>query len=162
MKVFLALIIGIAIGVAALWFLGSDSAQNQVRDAGKELQEATKEGREALEERLRALNIRPEDIQEELNKGGQVVRRKAQQAGDALADATADARITAAIKTKLIADPNLSGLSISVNTTGGVVTLAGPVSSAADVSRAIALAMEVEGVREVISTLQVQKRSPGK
>lgn len=157
MRILFALFIGIAIGVGALLFFGSSSAQKNVRDAGRDIQEATKEGRDALQERLRELNIRPEDIQEELSKSGQVVRRKAAQAGQALADATADARTTAAIKAKLIADPNLSGLSLTVNTTDGVVTLAGPVSSADDVSRAIALAMEVEGVREVVSTLQVRK-----
>ena len=67
--------------------------------------------------------MRPEDIKEDLARGGQIVRRKAREAGQAIADATADARITTAIKGKLLANRDLSALSISVNTTGGVVTL---------------------------------------
>ena len=77
-----------------------------------------------------------------------------------MADATADARVTTSIKGKLVADPRLSALSISVNTTDGVVTLSGAVSTREEISKAMLLAMEVEGVKEVISTLQV--RAPAK
>ncbi len=80
-------------------------------------------------------------------------------AGHAIADATADARITAAIKGKLLASRDLSALNISVNTTAGVVTLSGFVSSSEDISKAILLAMETDGVREVVSTLQVKPKA---
>jgi len=97
-----------------------------------------------------------------LAKTGQVVRRKAQQAGQAIADATADARITAAIKARLMAARDLPAMSISVNTTGGVVTLSGAVSSAEEVSKAMLVTLETEGVREVISTLQVKPAAGAK
>ena len=100
--------------------------------------------------------LRPEDIKEDLARSGQVVRRQARDAGKAIADATADARTTAAIKTKFLGDRNLSALSISVNTTAGIVTLSGTAPSAEAISRAMLLAMETDGVREVISTLQVK------
>jgi osmotically-inducible protein OsmY len=48
-------------------------------------------------------------------------------------------------------------LRISVNCTAGRVTLSGTVSSAEDIGRAMVLAMEVDGVREVVSTLQVKR-----
>jgi osmotically-inducible protein OsmY len=105
---------------------------------------------------LRVLDLRPEDIREDLARTGQVVRRKAREAGQAIADATADARTTAAIKGKFLADPALSALSISVNTTAGVVTLSGTVSSTEDIGKAMLLAMDCAGVREVVSTLQVR------
>ena len=73
-----------------------------------------------------------------------------------IADATADARMTAAIKGKLVATRDLSALSISVNTTGGVVTLSGTVPAPEDISKAMLLAMDTDGVTEVISTLQVK------
>jgi len=57
----------------------------------------------------------------------------------------------------MLADRELSALSISVNTTEGVVTLSGTVSSSENVSKAMLLAMETDGVREVISTLQVKQ-----
>jgi osmotically-inducible protein OsmY len=44
-----------------------------------------------------------------------------------------------------------------VSTTDGVVTLSGKVDSAQLVSRAMLLALETGGVRQVISTLQIDK-----
>ena len=70
----------------------------------------------------------------------------------------ADARVTGAIKGKLVANKDLSALSISVNTTEGIVTLSGSVNSAEDISKAMLLAMETDGVHEVISTLQVKPK----
>ena len=81
------------------------------------------------------------------------------EAGHAIADATADARTTATIKAKLVASRDLSALNISVNTTAGVVTFSGAVSSSEDISKAILLAMETDGVREVVSTLQVKPKA---
>ena len=72
-----------------------------------------------------------------------------------VAEATEDARTSAAIKAQLALDPNLSALDISVDTTDGVVTLAGKVDSPDAVARAMELALEHDNVREVISTLQV-------
>jgi osmotically-inducible protein OsmY len=88
-----------------------------------------------------------------------VVRRAATEAGHAIADATADARTTGAIKAKLVASRDLSALNISVNTTAGVVTLSGAVASPEDISKAILVAMETDGVREVVSTLQVKPKA---
>ena len=105
------------------------------------------------------LHLRSEDIKDELARTGQVVRREASEAGQAIADATADARITAAIKAKLLASRDLSALNISVNTTAGVVTLSGFVPSPEHISKAILLAMETDGVREVVSTLQVKPKA---
>jgi hyperosmotically inducible protein len=76
--------------------------------------------------------------------------------GNKIADATADARITTTIKAKMVADPDLSALSISVSTTDGRVTLSGAVSSPEKIAEAIKLAMGVDGVQEVVSTLQVK------
>jgi hyperosmotically inducible protein len=160
MRILLALIIGIAIGAAALWFYNDRNGRSVIRSTGEQIDSATKPARDAIQEKVKDLDLRPETIKEELAKTGQVVRRKAREAGQAIADATADARITAAIKGKLIADRNLSALSISVSTTNGVVTLSGSVSSPEDISKAMALAMDVEGVREVISTLQVKGQQP--
>jgi hyperosmotically inducible protein len=84
------------------------------------------------------------------------VREKAKRAGAAVADAATNARITATIKTKLLTEPGLSGLSINVDTTDGFVTLSGTVSSPEQVARAVKIALETEGVYKVASTLQVK------
>jgi osmotically-inducible protein OsmY len=157
MKIFFALIVGIAVGAAAMWFSSSKQGKSAARTTGDQIESSTKSARDTIQEKLKVLDLRPEDIKDDLARTGQVVRRKAREVGQAIADSTADARITAAIKGKLVANRDLSALSISVNTTGGVVTLSGSVSSPEDIGKAILLAMETDGVREVISSLQVKK-----
>lgn len=158
MRTFLALLLGLSIGAAAAWFYTANRSDPRVHAAEKKVGGATQSARDALEGKLRVLDLRSDDIKDEIARGGQVVRRKAREAGKVIADATADARTTAAIKARLVASRDLSALDISVNTTAGIVTLAGPVSSLDQVSKAILLAMETEGVREVISTLQVKPK----
>jgi osmotically-inducible protein OsmY len=123
----------------------SDQVENAARSAG-----------DAIQEKMKELNLRPQDVKDELARTGQVVRRKAEEAGHAIADATADARITAAIKAKLLTNRDLSGLNISVNTTDGVVTLSGAVPSIDAISKAMVVALETDGVKQVISALQVK------
>jgi len=67
-----------------------------------------------------------------------------------------DAKIKTQIKSKLASDLGASTVtSIEVNVTNGVVTLAGPVHSADEKSRAEASARTVEGVVTVTNALQV-------
>ena len=157
MRVLLALIIGIALGAAGVWYYGTTQGKARMDAAGEQIKDTAKSAGAAIEDKLRVLDLRTNDIKDELTRTGRVIRKKAQEAGQAIADATADARITAAIKAKILADHDLSVLSVSVNTTGGVVTLSGTVPSAEAISKAMLLAMETSGVQEVISTLQVKR-----
>jgi hyperosmotically inducible protein len=157
MKVILALMVGIALGVAAVWFYNTGQGRSAVKATGDQLENA----RGAVQEKIQVLDLRPEQIKDDLERTGRVVRRKAREAGQAIADATADARITGAIKSKFLSSKELSSMGISVNTTEGVVTLSGSVNSAEEISKAMLLAMETDGVREVVSTLQV-KGKPAK
>jgi hyperosmotically inducible periplasmic protein len=68
-----------------------------------------------------------------------------------------DAGITAAVKTKMLADPTVGGLKIDVDTAQGVVTLKGSVSSAAEKKRAIEIAKETDGVKSVKDNLKITK-----
>jgi hyperosmotically inducible periplasmic protein len=158
MRMLFALVLGIAVGAAAVWIYSNYHNDARVQSAGQKVEDAAKSARDAATNELRVLHLRPEDIKDELARSGQVVRRAASDAGHALADATADARITAAIKAKLVASRDLSALNISVNTTAGVVTLSGAVGSHELISKAVLLAMETDGVREVVSTLQVKAK----
>jgi len=143
------------IGAIGLWLYSTDRGRSTVYQTGQQIDTTTKAAREQIQEKLADWKLSPEDIKEDLSHGSQIVRRKAEEAGEAIADATADARVTAAIKAKLFAHKELSGMNISVNTTAGVVTLSGAVPSRDHVSKAMLLAMDTDGVREVISTLQV-------
>jgi len=71
---------------------------------------------------------------------------------------TTDPNITAQVKAKLLAHPDVAGLRIDVDTRDQVVTLTGTVRSQAEESRALQLAREVEGVMRVTDQLTVQAR----
>ena len=99
-----------------------------------------------------------ENVQGEVSRYGGVIKEKAREAGHAIAEATSDTRVTAAIKSKLVGELGASSLSgLSVSTTDGVVTLSGTVSSQAELDKAVGLAYATEGVRKVYSTVQVKE-----
>ena len=94
-----------------------------------------------------------------LSQYGVVIREKAKEAGAAIADAASDTRITTAIKGKLAAELGAwSVADVSVNTSAGVVTLAGSVQSSGDIDKAVNAAYTADGVRRVYSTMQVREK----
>jgi hyperosmotically inducible protein len=68
-----------------------------------------------------------------------------------------DPGLTAEIKTKLLADPYVSGLKIDVDTKDRVVTLKGTVNTQAEKDRALAIAREVKQALRVEDMLTVKK-----
>jgi hyperosmotically inducible protein len=71
-------------------------------------------------------------------------------------DAVGDAAITGKVKTVLIADPDVKGLSIDVDTKNGVVTLNGSANKAGNAEKAVTLARGVDGVKSVQNNLTVK------
>lgn len=90
--------------------------------------------------------------QTEAGELGDTLERKADQAGQAIDDAT----ITATIKGKYLADDTLKGLAISVDTEQGMVTLSGSVQSDSAREVATQIAQSTEGVVNVDNQLTVQ------
>jgi hyperosmotically inducible periplasmic protein len=91
-------------------------------------------------------------------KIGDAARATGEAASQAVKDATpvvADAGITAAVKTRLLADPDVAGLRIDVDTKNKVVTLTGTVKAASQVAEAEKIARETPGVVRVINNLKV-------
>ena len=66
-----------------------------------------------------------------------------------------DATITARVKTALLNDTQVPATQIDVSTSNGVVTMTGVVRSKADEDRAVQLARQVAGVKDVKSNLRV-------
>lgn len=95
-------------------------------------------------------------IREELSRTGRIVRRKTARAAAVVAEATEDMRTSAAIKARLALDPQLSALDIGVSTSDGRVTLSGWVDSPEHLAKLVRLALEHDGVEEVISTVRVR------
>jgi len=108
--------------------------------------------------KLDTLDLRGDQIKDELARTGQVVRRKAEDIGDQAADAASDARAVTEIKAKYAGDATLSAWDISVSCNQGHVALSGTVTSPDDIGRAIALALDADGVRDVTSTLAVKPK----
>lgn len=69
-----------------------------------------------------------------------------------------DATITAAVKSKLVADKAANLTRVDVDTNNGTVYLNGTVDDATQKTRAEQLAWEASGVKNVVNNLQVQRR----
>lgn len=68
---------------------------------------------------------------------------------------TDDAALTAKVKAKLLSEDALNGMNIDVDTQSGVVFLSGVVETADQKRKAIELAQNTEGVRDVEDNLKV-------
>ena len=158
MKAFFAgFVLGVVLTVFTGWYFLVAHKSQHVRHAQDVTAATLQRTADAIEGKLVAWHLTAADIQQELAKTGKVVRRQVRDFGTAVADASADAAITAKIKGKYALDKELSAWGISVSTTDGRVTLSGNVSSTRLIGKAMMLALETDGVREVTSTLQVKK-----
>jgi hypothetical protein len=165
MRFLRGLIIGVILGAAGYWYVEYRShqhpeAEQRFQNAASQTQNSASDAAghfsDAFRAKLDALDLRSDQIKDELARTGKVVRRKAQDIGEQVADAAADARIVASVKAAYAVDPNLSVWKISVSCSQGHVTLSGTVSATDDIGRAVALALNVSGVRDVVSTIQVK------
>ena len=151
MKTFVALLAGVLLGIAIAWYLPQFQRKTE-----RPQSRGTLDG--AANPSSPPDGITSEQIRDELARSGRVIRENATKAGEAISDAATNTRISAAIKTKLLQDTGLSALNIDVDTSAGVVTLSGTVLSPEQISRAMELALQTEGVHKVVSTLQLKPK----
>lgn len=144
-----------------------------------------RDGRQAVEAQRDAegkaqIHIDGDEVEQNLEKAGEQLERAgdqvaqgaeqlaagAEQVGEALERGAAqveaevgpildDAAITARVKAKLIADPEINSFHIDVDTVDGRVALNGKVSSAEQRAEAEDLARGTQGVRQVVNLIQV-------
>jgi len=165
---FSGLILGIIFGAVAYWYIAKKAAEHP--EAQQRYEQAASQTAsnasttahsmsDALRAKLDTLDLSSGKIKDELAHTGQVVRHKAQDIGEAAVNAASDARAVAEIKAKYAEDSSLSVWKISVSCSQGHVKLSGTVKSPEDIGKAVALALEAGGVRDVTSTIQVQPNS---
>jgi len=142
---FIGLLVGVVLTAGTGWYLVVGRSDPRVAHAW-----------DVVDAQLTAWHLRGDDVRDELGRTGRVLRRQVGDFGVAMASASSDTAITAKIKAKYAIEHNLSAFGISVNTTDGRVTLAGNVTSHEQIGRAMLIALETDGVREVNSTLQVK------
>lgn len=161
-------LLGLLVGAAGFWLFQAKpwtqpAAEKRLGDPAVQMRDSASNAAHQVSDRVKAkletLNLSAEEIKDELARTGKVVRRKAQDFSEQTADAAADARVVAAIKTKLAVDSDLSAWKISVAADHGHVTLAGSVSSPEHIAKAVALALETSGVRDVTYHLEVRPKT---
>jgi len=88
---------------------------------------------------------------------GAEVGQKTAEAANRAEAALTDGALTAKIKSKMALDDLVRARSVDVTTDAGVVTLRGRVQSAAEHERAVQLAKETNGVKQVVDHLTVER-----
>lgn len=162
---FNGLVLGIIVGVAAYWYVAKKAAehpeaqQRYEQAASQTMSNASDTAQsmsDALKAKLDTLDLNTDQIKDELAHTGQIFRRKAHDIGEAAVSDASDARAVTEIKAKYAMDSSLSVWKISVSCSQGHVKLAGTVKSPEDIGKAVALALDADGVRDVTSAIQVQ------
>jgi hyperosmotically inducible periplasmic protein len=111
-----------------------DQANKDLKAAGQQLKQGAQEVGGAIE------------------RGAQEVDKKV---GPVAREVLDDATVTAKVKARLMADPDVAALHIDVDTVDGRVTLNGKVSSVDERAEAEKLANNTEGVKSVTNLIQV-------
>jgi osmotically-inducible protein OsmY len=155
MKVLLGFVLGVIVGAYSIRVYEGRGSLLPVTSnppvADTTRQAATGLG-ETVSEKLAAWHLTPDEVKADLARSGQLVREKAEVAGTRIVDA----RIITVVKAKYVLDHYLSARDISVEAHDGVVTLGGTVPSADLLGRAVALALDTDGVSRVVSQLSIQ------
>ena len=156
------LIICALVVVGVIWFFTADEpapimqpTEDRTPPPGQEMFIPEDQVAQDHDARMEAWRVRVEDIQDELARDGEVVRR-APDTDVVEYDAAMDQQITTEIDNRIAGDPALGAFDIAVSTNEGRVHLSGTVGSVEFIGRAMALALDTPNVREVRSTLEVQ------
>ena len=124
------------------------TVDNQARAAGADAAAATQAAGQSASDKAA-------DAAEKIGAAARATGEAASQAVKDASPVVADAGVTAAVKTRLLADPDVAGLRIDVDTKDKVVTLTGTVKAASQVAEAEKIARETPGVTRVVNNLKV-------
>jgi hyperosmotically inducible protein len=107
--------------------------------------------------RITEWRLGPTELQADLDRGVTIVRTKDTVVG-APTGSTDDEVIETMVKGKLQADSETAKASIEVDANNGEVMLKGSADSAAALGRAMALALDTQGVTKVSSDVKVSSK----
>lgn len=138
-----------------------DKASGEAREAARETDAKTDAaGRRAdakTDAAARKADAKTDAAERKADAKTDQAQRKAGDTTDRAGNAVGDATLTTKVKTQFLADDNISGLKIDVDSKNGVVTLTGNVPTAAEKARALKVAKSTEGVKSVVDRLKVVK-----
>jgi osmotically-inducible protein OsmY len=173
----------LAFGLSAA-FVSLTGCERQGRDPVVETERNEAEGTTSVHVDGDEVDERAERVEENLDAAGEQVAAGAERAGEAVGEAAEqagaalekgarrveaemgpildDAAISAKVKARLAADPEVAALHIDVDTIDGRVTLNGKVGSEEERQEAYKLATRTEGVKEVVNLIQVAGQRSGR
>ena len=134
----------------------ADKTKAAAETAADKTKEVAVDVKNAISDKIVEWKLTPSDIKADLEKGGRVVRTKTVAAGEKVGAVVDNARIVTVINAKYVADSDLSALKIDVDADQGTVTLKGTAKSPEFIGKAVALALDTDGVTQVISLLTVE------
>ena len=129
-----------------------DQIDQNLEQVEKGVDEAGQQIKEGAQEAGEAIGRGAEQIGDAVQRGAEQVQAEV---GPVVQEVLDDANVTAKIKAKLIADPEVAGVHIDVDTVDGQVTLNGKVASEDQRAEAEKLATRTEGVKGVTNLIQV-------
>ena len=136
----------------------ADKTKDTAENAADKTKAVAVDVKNTISDKLVEWKLTPSDIKADLEKGGRVVRTKTVAAGEKVGDVVDNARIVTVINAKYVADSDLSALKIDVDADKGTVTLKGTAKSPEFIGKAVALALDTDGVNQVISLLTVETK----
>jgi len=123
-------------------------AEDAAHDAKVKTEDAAHDAKVKTEDAAHDAKVKTEEY-------GHDAKVKTEKAAEKTGEIITDAAITSEVKTKFLAEPGVSGLSINVDTNNGVVTLSGNVKSKAEAAKAMSIARDSKGVKRVVNHLKM-------
>ena len=133
--------------------IDGDEIEREVNQAGQKLEQVGERVGEQL-------GRGAEQVQEGAEQVGAAIGREAERLEAEVGPILDDTAITARVKARLIADPEINPFHIDVDTVDGRVALNGKVSRREQREEAEDLARGTEGVRAVVNLIQVAGEAP--
>jgi osmotically-inducible protein OsmY len=134
-------------------------AKEAARDADAKTDNAKRNADAKADSAERRADAKTDNAARKADAKTDEAQRKTGAATDRAGDSVGNAALTTKVKTKFLADDDISGLKIDVDSNNGIVTLTGTVSTAAEKARALKAARSTEGVKSVVDRLKVAKSS---
>jgi len=143
--------------LAAGFMIVAGCSQTEKDTAGPYVHVDGKQVDRNMRQASRELKADTKDLGKAIQNGAEKVDEKVGPVAQALLD---DASVTARIRAKLLADPEVKSFHIGLDTTDGRVVLNGTVATADQKAEAEKLASHTEGVKSVANLLQVAGQAP--
>ena len=137
----------------------SQSLSERAENAAEKTKDAAVDAKDAIAAKLNEWKLTPSDIKADLQNSGRVVRNKTVAAGEKVGGTIDNARLVTVINGKYLTDGDLSSRKINVDAKDGIVTLTGAVPSLELAGRALLLALDTDGVSQVVGVLTIEEPS---